>query len=177
MNKLANVYANALFEISLEEKLEKEILEQVKTLRIAFDENPQLVAVLAAPMISQEEKRTVIDNIFKGSINNYLLNFIKVMADRKAANLLVDSFEAYETIYNKHYNIEKIVATTAVGLSDELSKKLAEKLTSLTGKTVLLENKVDKNCLGGVVLEFSDKQIDNSIAQKLKAFKLELAKI
>ncbi|MEG1896392.1 MAG: ATP synthase F1 subunit delta, partial [Oscillospiraceae bacterium] len=107
----------------------------------------------------------------------YVLNFIKVMLERKAVNMLTESFEAYEEIYNKHYNIEKVVATTAVELSQELRKKLMDKLAATTGKTILLENRVDKDCLGGVVLKFSDTQLDDSIEQKLKAIKAELAKI
>lgn len=177
MNKLANVYANALFEISLEEKLDKEILTETQVLKTVLQQNPQLVSVLCAPMISKEEKTEVINNSFKDNVNTYLLNFIKIMVDRKAANLLPESFDAFETIYNKHYNIEKVTATTAVAMSSELCKKLTDKLTKTLGKTILLENKVDKDCIGGVLLKFSDEQVDDSIAQKLKAFKIELAKI
>lgn len=177
MNKIANVYAGALFEISLEEKKDGEILSQVKTLKTVFEENPQFIEVLAAPMISKEEKLALIDNTFKGNVDGYVLNFIKVMLERKAVNMLTESFEAYEEIYNKHYNIEKVVATTAVELSTELRKKLMDKLAATTGKTILLENRVDKDCLGGVVLKFSDTQLDDSIEQKLKAIKAELAKI
>ncbi|MEG0090959.1 MAG: ATP synthase F1 subunit delta, partial [Oscillospiraceae bacterium] len=167
----------ALFEISFEEKKDGEILSQVKTLKTVFEENPQFIEVLAAPMISKEEKLALIDNTFKGNVDGYVLNFIKVMLERKAVSLLTESFEAFEEIYNKHYNIEKVVATTAVELSMELRKKLMDKLAATTGKTILLENRVDKDCLGGVVLKFSDTQLDDSIEQKLKAIKAELAKI
>ncbi|MEG1895479.1 MAG: F0F1 ATP synthase subunit delta, partial [Oscillospiraceae bacterium] len=75
MNKIANVYAGALFEISLEEKKDGEILSQVKTLKTVFEENPQFIEVLAAPMISKEEKLALIDNTFKGNVDGYVLNF------------------------------------------------------------------------------------------------------
>ena len=38
----------------------------------------------------------------------------------------------------------------------------------MTGKKILLTNKVDEKCLGGVILEFSTMQLDDSIASKLE---------
>lgn len=128
-------------------------------------------------MISKEEKDAVLDSLFAGKVNKYLLNFFKVMTDRKVAMYINEALEHYVDIYNKHYNIEKVIATTAIEMSDELKNKLIEKLQKVTGKTILLQNQVDKNMLGGVILKFNDAQLDDSIAMKLKNMKDELAKI
>ena len=102
---------------------------------------------------------------------------MKVMIQRKDAAVLVESFEQYEKLYNKHFNIEKAVAVTAVPMSRELQARLTEKLEKVTGKTIVLTNKVDENCLGGVILQFSDMQINDSIAQKLETLKNQLKNI
>ena len=151
MNKLATVYANSLFEIAQEEKLDKEILEEVLVVEEIIDQNPSFIKVLDAPMIENSEKEPIINDVFQGKINGYLLNFIKVMTDRKAAGYLQQAMQAYEQIYNKHYNIEKVVAITAIAMVPQLQEKLKAKLEAVTGKTILLENKVDPATLGGVV--------------------------
>lgn len=177
MSKIANVYANSLFELSLEEKIDKQIKEEISEISNVFNRESELVKVLDAPMISKEEKEAVLDSLFAGKVNKYLLNFFKVMTDRKVAMYIDEALEQYVDIYNKHYNIEKVIATTAIEMSEELKSKLIDKLQKVTGKTILLQNQVDKNMLGGVILKFNDAQLDDSIAMKLKNMKDELAKI
>ncbi len=128
-------------------------------------------------MVSKEEKEKLLDTLFKNKVNKYLLNFLKIMTDRKAVMYIRESFDEYVEAYNRHYNIEKIVATTAIEMSQELKDKLINKLQKVTGKTVILDTKVDKNVLGGIVLKYNDAQLDDSIAMKLKNMKEELSKI
>lgn len=177
MNKLAAVYANSLFEAAFEEKADKDILQQAQQMLDLFDREGQLVKVLDAPTVTKAEKEQLLDSIFKDETNRYLLNFLKVMTDRKAVLYIKEALESYIEIYNKHYGIQKVVAVTAVEMSDELKEKLVQKLQKTTGKTILLENKVDKSAIGGVVLKFGDVQLDSSIAEKLKNIKEELSKI
>lgn len=177
MSKIANVYASSLFELALEENIDREIRENVSGLCNAFEKGSELVNVLEAPMVTKEEKEAVLDGIFKGKANHYLLNFFKVMTDRKAAGYIKEAMEAYVDIYNKHYNIEKVVATTAVELSAEMKDKLVKKLEAVTGKTILLDTVVDESTLGGVVVKFSDTELNDSIANKLKNLREELAKV
>lgn len=177
MSKIASVYANSLFEVSLEEKVDNQIREEITDICNAFERDSELVKVLDAPMITKEEKEKLLDTLFKDKVNKYLLNFLKIMTDRKAVMYIRESFDEYVEVYNRHYNIEKIVATTAIEMSQELKDKLINKLQKVTGKTVILDTKVDKNVLGGIVLKYNDAQLDDSIAMKLKNMKEELSKI
>ena len=99
---------------------------------------------------------------------------LPILVERKNALALADSFKEYVKMYNQHNNIETVIATTAIPLSQDMSAKLKEKLEKITGKTILLENVVDTNCIGGVVLTLSDTQIDDSIQQKLTTLKKQL---
>ncbi len=177
MSNLSTAYADALFEIALEENIPQEILSQSALITQVVKENADFAKFLAAPMITKEEKTDFVDKVFGGSINKNLLNFMKVMIQRKDAAVLTESFEQYEKLYNKHFNIEKAVAVTAVPMSRELQAKLTEKLEKVTGKKIVLTNKVDESCLGGVILQFSDMQINDSIAQKLETLKNQLKNI
>lgn len=177
MSKIANIYAASLFELALEENIDKELRDNVKGLCAPFERDSQLVELLAAPMFTMEEKCAVLDEIFAGKVNKYLLNFFKVMTERKVPQYIKEAMEKYVDVYNKHYDIEKVTATTAVELSDELKEKLTKKLESVTGKTIFLENEVDENTVGGIVVKFSDTELNDSIANKLKNIKEELAKV
>ena len=177
MSNLSKTYANALFELSLEENIADEVLCQSKKIKELLLQNPEFIKLLDTPTIPMEEKVRVADKTFGDSVNKNLLNFMKVMIERKNANELLHSIDDFEVLYNKHYGIEKAVAITAVPMSEEMKNKLCEKLAKVTGKKIILTNKVDPSVIGGVVLEFSDKQYNDSIANKLNELKVRLKKI
>ena len=174
MSNLSSSYADALFEIAMEENKLDEILNQSASILEIVKENHDFIKLLDTPTVTKEEKIDFVDKIFKDKIDINLLNYIKVMVQRKDTQRLVDSFKTYEKMYNKHNNIEKAVATTAIPMSDELKDKLRAKLEAITGKKIILTNKVDENCIGGVVLELEEVEYNDSISLKLETLKKQL---
>lgn len=174
MSNISNAYADALFEICIEENSLDEIMQQTASLADILAANPDFVKLLNAPTVTKEEKTQLIDNVFAGKINKNLLNFIKVMVERKDTLEIKASFADFEKLYNKHNNIEKATATTAVPMSEELKAKLVAKLNALTGKNVVLTNVVDPACIGGVILQFADVQYNDSVSGKLETLKNQL---
>ena len=174
MSNISRAYADALFEICIEENSLEEIMQQSAQLAEIMAANPEFVKLLNAPTVTKEEKTDLVDKVFSGKINKSLLNFIKVMVERKDTQEINASFADFEKLYNKHNNIEKATATTAVPMSDELKAKLVSKLNALTGKNVVLTNIVDPACLGGVILQFADVQYNDSVAGKLEILRNQL---
>ena len=113
MSNLSKTYANALFELSLEENIADEVLCQSKEIKELLLQNPEFIRLLDTPTIPKEEK-VQYDKTLGDSVNKNLLNFMKVMIERKNANELLHSIDDFEVLYNKHYGIEKAVAITAV---------------------------------------------------------------
>ena len=174
MSNISRAYADALFEISIEENTLDEIMQQTASMAEILAANPEFVKLLNAPTVTKEEKTQLVDSIFSGKINKSLLNFIKVMVERKDTTEIKASFADFEKLYNKHNNIEKATATTAVPMSDRHKARLVEKLKAITGKNVVLTNIVDPDCLGGVILQFSDVQYNDSVRGKLETLKNQL---
>ena len=174
MSNISRAYADALFEICIEENSLEEIMQQSAQLAEIMSANPEFVKLLNAPTVTKEEKTDLVDKVFSGKINKSLLNFIKVMVERKDTQEINASFADFEKLYNKHNNIEKATATTAVPMSDELKAKLVAKLNALTGKNVVLTNIVDPACLGGVILQFAYVQYNDSVAGKLEILRNQL---
>lgn len=174
MSNISRAYADALYEICIEENSLEEIMQQSAQLAEIMAANPEFVKLLNAPTVTKEEKTDLVDKVFSGKINKSLLNFIKVMVERKDTQEINASFADFEKLYNKHNNIEKATATTAVPMSDELKAKLVAKLNALTGKNVVLTNVVDPACIGGVILQFADVQYNDSVAGKLEILRNQL---
>jgi F-type H+-transporting ATPase subunit delta len=76
-------------------------------------------------------------------------------------------------MYNQHEGIEKAVITTPFPLNDALRKEFEKTVIKITGKKVILAERVDSSLIGGYILKIGDQQLDESVNSKLKALSYE----
>ena len=67
-----------------------------------------------------------------------------------------------------------MIAVTAVAMTEELQRRLCDKLEFSLGKKILLENQIDPSILGGVVLKIGNRQMDDSIKNRLEAVRRQI---
>lgn len=63
------------------------------------------------------------------------------------------------------------MVTTANGIDDATRKKVMEIVKGSSNSEVVLEEKINKEIIGGFILRVGDKQVDASIARKLNKLK------
>ena len=167
MNQTAANFARALYTLVEEEKMEGEVLQQLAVMQQAFDQEPNFVALLAAPNLNKQEKCIILDNCFRDKVHIYVLNFIKLLTEKGGIRYFGDCCKAFREIYNEEHGILPVTAVTAVELTEDQTKRLTDKLTQITGKTVELQNKVDPAVLGGVRLDYDGKRVDGTVQSRL----------
>lgn len=173
MNEIIREYSSGLFELASEEKCEAEVLEHARCVKKLFTR--EYVHMLVDPSIPKVDRVGLISEAFGGRINPYLLNFMKLMTERGLASDIKECFNEYEKLYYEKFGIVKVKAESAFPLSDEQKKKLAEKLEKNTGKRVELEYVVNPALIGGMRLDFGNRQIDDSVKTKLAEIGAKLA--
>lgn len=169
MTQVGSVYGEALYELACGENQQDEILEHMKVLSESFRENPEFIKLLCSHAISKQERCKVLDDSFRGRINQYLLNFLKILTEKGYMHHFPHCCESYTRHYNEDHNILSVKAVTAVPLTDKQRDALTRKLTRTTGKTILLENRVDPTCLGGVRLDYDGQRLDDTISHRMEA--------
>ena len=167
MTQVATVYGQALYSLAKEEKCSKDILQEISVLRESFAQEPDFVRLLAAPNLSKEERCGILDSSFRGKINPYVLNFLKILTEKGYMRHFADCCKAYREVYNRDHGILEVCAVTAVPLTAQQTEKLTQKLIRVTGKTIDLQNRVDPSCLGGIRLDYDGKRLDDTIANRL----------
>lgn len=151
MTQVGSVYGEALYELAKGEGLQESILEELKALNESFPvQEPGFIQLLSSHAISKQERCKVLDDSFRGKINQYVLNFLKILTEKGYMHHFSHCCESYEKHYNEDHNILSVKAVTAVPLSEKQAQALTQKLTRTTGKTIVLTNRVDPTCLGGV---------------------------
>jgi len=80
-------------------------------------------------------------------------------------------------IWNEKYGIVEASATSANGLDKASIKLLENYIAELSGaKEVVLNEKIDKNILGGVVIRYGDRVVDGSLRTSLEELKNKMIK-
>ena len=169
MTQVGNVYGQALYSLAKDEGISEIVLEELQVLKKSFSDEPEFLRLLAAPNLTKEERCQILDNCLRGKVQPYLLNFLKILTEKGYARQFFQCCEMYESQYNEDHGILPVKAVTAIPLSKEQAEKLTKKLSSITGKTVKLENQVDADCIGGVRLDFDGKRLDDTVAHRLEA--------
>ena len=78
MTQIGSVYGEALYELACSEGLDKAILDELKVLDESFHQEPGFVKLLCSHSVSKQERCQVLDDSFRGKVNQYLLNFLKI---------------------------------------------------------------------------------------------------
>ena len=171
MTQVGSIYGEALYELACGEGLEAVILNELKVLDECFRQEPGFVKLLCSHSVSKQERCQVLDDSFRGKVNQYLLNFLKILTEKGYMHHFSHCCEAYTRHYNESHNILSVRAVTAVPMTAAQTEALTQKLTRITGKTILLENRVDAACLGGVRLDYDGRRLDDTICHRMESIR------
>ena len=169
MTEVGSVYGEALYSLAREEALSDAILQQLKTLDSCFAQEPDFLRLLGSPNLSKAERCQILDDCFRGKVEAYLLNFLKILTEKGYIRHFGDCVAAYRNIYNQDNGILPVTAVTAVALTAEQTQRLTEKLHGITGKRIDLTNKLDPTVLGGMRLDYDGKRVDDTVSHRLDA--------
>ncbi|MBC6004794.1 F-type ATPase subunit delta [uncultured Clostridium sp.] len=177
INIIASRYAEALFQVGEESNSTEKLYNELKAVVDIINVNKEFSNILKSPIVSKEEKKTLITNIFGSTLDNEMLNFMKILADKDRLNLLANMEEAFKALLNDKNNILEGVAITAVPMNEGEVNELQAKLSAKYNKTVVLQNEVDKSILGGVLVRLGNEEIDGTVKNRLDKMKEQLSQV
>jgi F-type H+-transporting ATPase subunit delta len=169
----AKRFSQAVFEIALEhQEIEKwqSDLQQMAILA----QNEEVVAVMENPRFSFKNKSGLLDKQLKG-ISQKASNLAYILTTNGNFSLITQVYAGFQELLDKHRGIEKAEVVTAIPLDENERIKLAERLGEITGKKIILTEKVDPGIIGGIIARVGGSIIDGSTRSRLAALKSELA--
>ena len=101
---------------------------------------------------------------------------MKLLCEKDRVSEFFDCVTVYNELLDMSENISVAKVTTSIELTEAEQKKLKEKLETTYNKKVVLDIKVDKTLLCGIVVEIDGKIIDRSIKKSLKDIKEVIGK-
>lgn len=170
-------YALSLYEVAKTENIAPEMYEALQTVSDLFVTYPDYLKVLTTPSIGLPDKQKTIRAVFEGRVHPYLLNFLLLLTEKRRIGLIHEMAEAYRDLYYLEAGICAVTAVTAIPLDEAQMEKLKNKMAGVTGKQIVLKNQVDPSVLGGVLVRVENKQIDDTIKNRLNELTTRLGQI
>ena len=168
------IYAEALFKATEEIDNSLKTLSQLEEICTLFDKSPDLTIILHNPAISKNKKHEIIENIFKGSIDKKLLNFLKILIDKDRLVEIHSILSAYKELIDKKLNKKDVEIIS----SFELDKKQKDKIKSAVEKKLAVKTSIEwivnSDIMAGLIFKFDDTVIDLSMKSKLESLNKNL---
>jgi len=108
----------------------------------------------------------------KVELEKIIGNFFSILIKNNDTSKLEIIINDFNNIWNKEKNIIESEVKIANDLDEETKKDIIKYLKKIIGteKQMILSGKKDKNILGGFILKYGDRIIDQSIKNKLNDF-------
>lgn len=167
-------YGKALFELAAENGTDLQVREELETIRAALRAEPRYVTLLDTPAVATEEKLSLLREAF-GASDPMVLNFLSLLCEKRSVYQFSACADVYDACCDEAHNLLRATAITAVPMQERQKDALKEKLSAITGKTVLLTNRIDETLIGGITLRYGGVQLDDSIRSRLDKLRRSLS--
>ena len=173
--KLSNRYAKALFDFAQEKGQLEEVNQDLALIKATLKGNGEMQAVLNSPVIPPARKHTVFANVFQSLVSETTFLFLDVIIRKKREPALATICDEFLKSYNEFHHIKMVKLTSAQPLSTELVDKIRHLLEEKTQQTILIEEVVQPDIIGGFRLKMDDYYLDASVIAKLNRLRDEFA--
>ena len=172
-NTQARRFSQAVFEIALETGKLDGWRDDLNRIAAAVGD-AAVLAWLENPKAPFDDKVRLIAERLPG-MDPMALNLVKLLLLKGKLGLASAIAEEYQRRLDSHQGIEPAEVVTAIPLSPEDLRQIADKLGAMVGKKVVIKPSVNPELLGGIVARVEGKLLDASARTRLELLKRELA--
>lgn len=172
--RIARVYAEALL-TAADQAGQADALEEeyASLLRDAFQVG-DLETILCSGAIGRKHKAELIARVFQGRASATMFNFLQVLNEHERLKLLRPIYAAFRQLRDQRARRLRVQVRSAVPLPTDQRDRLLSELRQTFQVEPLLQEQVDPELLGGMVVRVGDWVYDASIRRELETIRSEL---
>jgi F-type H+-transporting ATPase subunit delta len=169
-------YARSLAEVVFEENIEEKVTADLEAYGEIFKALPEMLGVFHSPAVPRESKEKLLEELtVRYPVHPVTSNFLRILLQHNRIRFFEQIRQNYLKSVNESKGIISARVTAAEPLSADEVKKLADRLSGITGKLVNVESQTDPDLLGGIVVEVASTVFDGSIRTQLSEIRRRLA--
>lgn len=170
---IARRYAGAMFDLALKHNTLDRTLEDVQGIGLLFSKHT-LAYLLNEPKVPLQRKEKALREALSTRVLPMSLNLALLVVQRGLVEVMPNIARELQQMVFDYKNQAIAEVTTAAPMDEKQLALVKTALEKQTGKTILLQTRVDPAILGGVVARVGDQLIDGSVQQRLQVLKRQL---
>ena len=167
-DEIVKGYAQALFAVAEAEEDLGTVEDELFAFAKVVERDGRLREALTDPALPAENKRTLVRELLGDRASSHtvsILGFLIEQGRAKELGRIVESLAELAAERRKHVVAE---VRSAVPLTQERRKRLAEALSKATGKKVEIKAVVDPSVIGGVLARVGDEVFDGTVRTRFE---------
>ena len=164
-------YAGALFGVARAEGTLGEVEDELFRFSQTLQGSDQLREALTDPSIPASRRQQIVEDLLGGRASATTVALVSMVVGTGRSRQLPDIIRQLVDMSAAEANKEVAEVRSAVALTDDQRKRLADALGEATGKQVEVKVVIDPSVLGGVVAQVGDTVIDGSVRTRLDKLK------
>jgi len=174
--RVASRYVKSLLGLAVEQGVLDQVDKDMQLFDKVCTDNRAFAIMLKSPIIRHEKKLDILTKLFQGKVNKLTMAILEIITKKNREPLLPAIAKEFHNAYNVYKNVGKASIITAAPLDAKLRAEIEAIAKKLSDKNqVEISEKVNKDLIGGFVLNVGDKQIDTSIKTKLRTLRTKFS--
>jgi F-type H+-transporting ATPase subunit delta len=165
--RIADVYAEALFELAQDAGRVAEVRAELNELAKLFRRQPEFEKFMTSRALEAEGRAGGLEKMFRDRLSDVVLNTLLVMNQHGRCGLLPALRRRYVRRQEEAANEIEVTVTSAVDLSRSQKAEAVELAARASGRKPVVEYVVDPDILGGLILRVGNLRMDNSLRRHL----------
>jgi F-type H+-transporting ATPase subunit delta len=165
-------YARALFDVAVRESDPAQAEQDLATFAGLFHTHPELHRALTHPSLPAARKKAVVEALLsKLTLSSPVAKLVLLLAERDRLALLDELLAVYRERLMEQQRVVRAEVTTAIPIPPEQVKALEQRLSTATGRRVVMSATVNPDIIGGMVARIGSTVYDGSVAAQLERLK------
>ena len=164
---VARRYATALYQEADDTGVLEDVDEDVLMLRESLESNDELVRFFESPVIPQEKKDTILQELLADRVGELTLRFLRLLVHKDRETMTKPILDQYQSLRDEQRGIVDATVRVARPLADDDRETIVEVLENETGKSIRLQVEEDPDLIGGLVIRIGDRVFDGSVRNQL----------
>jgi F-type H+-transporting ATPase subunit delta len=162
-----------MFGLALKQNTVDRTLDDVRGIAELF-RHRTLAYLLREPKIPAQRKENALRQSLESRVQPISLNLALLIVQRNLVDAMQNIANELEQLVLNYRNEAVAEVTTAEQMDEAQSNLVMHALEKTTGKTIIMQTRVNPSILGGVVARVGDQVIDGSVRYRLSALQQDL---
>ena len=165
--RLTDTYTRVLFGLASQEDCIDAVRDDLILILILLERDPEFHPVLVSPYFSLAYKRQLLYRVFSERVTPLTLEFLATLVRHRRTALLQPIMDLYGRLWDRHNDLTDVTVTLARPPDEEEIRRVTRDIESALDRLIRLKVRLDPRILGGIVIRYDDRVMDNSLRGRL----------